>query len=148
MICFKNNEIMKKIFSLSLTASLFGVLFFSSCAKEDNSLAEPSNSDARTKFLGTWYVSENSKDYGASTYNVTTTDSSDASHILLANLYGFSKKTYGDVSGNNVYIPQQIISGSKISGTGTLINNNRINLSYLVQTSTNHYDTVTAVFTK
>ena len=139
---------MKKIIPVSLVAVFCTMLFLASCTKEDNTQNAPTNADPRASFVGNWHVSENSKDYGTSTYNVTNTDSSDASHILIAYLYGFNKKTYATISGSTLSIPQQIIQGNKISGSGTLVNDTHLNLSYLVQTTTTHYDTVSATLVK
>ena len=132
---------MKKVIELSLTTALFGVLILTSCSKQDAPAPTPT-------FIGTWHVSENSKDYGASTYNCTISDSSDATHLLFTYLYGFNKKIYGTHSGSNVTIPSQSVQGNSVSGSGVLANANRINLSYWVRTTTTHYDTVTAVLTK
>ena len=139
---------MKKLAGLSLAAVLFGLLFLTSCAPEDDPTATPANTDPRAKFNGNWAVSENSNDYGPSTYNCTISDSSQASYIFIAYLYGFNKKTVASVSGNTFSIPTQTIQGQNISGSGTLGNANQINLTYYVQTTGTHYDTVTAVLTK
>ena len=132
---------MKKILELISAGTLFGILFLTSCSKQETPTPAPT-------FIGSWHVSEKSKDYGTSTYNCTISDSSDGTHLLLAYLYGFNKKIYGTASGNNLTIPTQTVQGNNVSGSGTLANANQINLSYLVRTTTTHYDTVTAVLTK
>lgn len=140
---------MKKFLSLSVAATLFGILFFTSCSKnEEPEPTTSTNTDPRARFHGNWAVSENSKDYGPSTYNLTITDSSNSTHILISYLYGFNKKTYATVSGNNFTIPTQSIQGNNVSGSGVLTNANRIDLKYTVQTTGTHYDSVTAVLTK
>jgi len=139
---------MKNLTNLSIATVLFGSLLLASCAKTEDPSATPTSSDPREKFNGNWHVSENSTDFGTSTYNCTITDSSDATHILIAYLYGFNKKAYSTVSGNNMSIPSQIIQGNSLSGNGVLANANQINLTYLVRTTTTHYDTITAVLTK
>lgn len=141
---------MKKLISISVVLTLFGVLFFASCAKEDPATPNnPTSTDPRAKFHGNWNISETSTDLGTvPPYVVTISDSSDASHILFAYLYGFSKKTYGTVSGNNFTIPVQLIQGQNVSGSGVLTNANQINMKYLVQSTSTHYDTVTAILTK
>jgi hypothetical protein len=140
---------MKSIIKLSLATVLFGSLLLTSCSKEDDPTATPSSSDPRDKFLGSWHVSENSKDFGPSTYNCTISDSSDASHILLAPLYGLNKKVYATPNGNNFTIPSQTIQGNSVSANnGTLASTNQINLTYYVRTTSTHYDTVSAVMTK
>lgn len=133
---------MKKVINLSLAAILFGVLFLSSCAKQDDP------TPVTPTFIGYWHVAENSTDYGTSTYYCTISDSSDATHILFAYLYGFNKKIYGTHGGSNFTIPAQTIQGNSVSGTGVLANANQINMTYLVRTTTIHYDTVRAVLTK
>lgn len=139
---------MKKIIQLFLATVLFGGLILTSCNQQDDPTVTPTNTDPREKFHGNWAVSENSKDYGTSTYNCTITDSSQASYIFIAYLYGFNKKAYSTVSGNNLTIPTQIIQGNSLSGNGVLSNANQINLTYYVQTTGTHYDTITAVLTK
>ncbi len=141
---------LKRTISIAFTAALFGALLLTSCSKQDDPAAPtPSNSDPREKFNGLWHVAENSKDFGTSTYNCTITDSSNSTHILFAYLYGFNKKAYGTVNGNNFTIPAQTIQGNSISTTSAVLTNaNQINLKYLVQTTSTHYDTVTAVLTK
>ena len=119
------------------------MLTFTSCEKEDDP------QDATTPNInGVWSMSENSQDFGASVYNVSITDSSDASHKLIANMYGFSKKIYATVSGNSLIIPTQLVEGNNVSGNGSLVSASRINLTYRVQSSSAHTDTVTAVLSK
>jgi len=132
---------MKKLLSLSTAVALFGMLLITSCAKEEEPEPTPT-------FHGIWDVSEHSKDYGHSTYNLTISDSSNATHILLAYLYGFNKKTYAVASGNFFTIPVQSIQGYNVSGKGAMINANHVEVSYLVQTTATHYDTVKAVLTR
>ncbi len=137
-----------KVVELTFVALLFGALFLTSCAPQDDPTATPANTDPREKFRGNWAVSENSNDFGPTTYNCTITDSSQASYIFIAYLYAFNKKIYSTVSGNTFSIPVQTIQGKNVSGNGVLANVNQINLTYYVQTTSIHYDTVTAVLTK
>ena len=139
---------MKKLFLFASTAVLASTLFLASCSKTEDPAANPSSNDPRARFLANWYIQENSSDYGPSTYNVTVTDSSNSSYIMFAYLYGESKKMYATYSGNNFTFPSQIIAGKSFSGTGTLSNSSRIDMTYLVRTTTSHYDTVRAVLTK
>ncbi len=140
---------MRKAAELSIAAILFATLFLASCAKQDDPAATPTSSDPRDKFLGNWHVSENSKDNGAATYNCTISDSSDATHILIAYLWGLNKKIYGTPSGSNFTIPAQTIQGFSVScNNGVLASANQINMTYFVRTTSTHYDTVTAVLSK
>ncbi len=133
---------MKKVINLSLASILFGVLFLSSCAKQDDP------TPVTPTFIGYWHVAETSKDYGTSTYYCTISDSSDATHLLFAYLYGFNKKISGTHSGSSFTISAQQIQGNSVTGHGTLANANQINMTYFVQTTGVHYDTITAVLTK
>jgi hypothetical protein len=139
---------MKKVIELSFAALLFSSLLLTSCSTQDDPTATPANTDPRDKFHGNWAVSENSKDYGPSTYNCTISDSSEASYIFIAYLYGFNKKIYSTVSGSTFSIPTQTIQGSNVSGNGILANATHINLTYYVKTTSTHYDTITATLTK
>jgi hypothetical protein len=141
---------MKKLKLFALLSACFGVLFLSSCAEEEP--AEPTDpgtsSDPRDKFTDFWSIAESSQDFGTSTYNVTIADSSNVSYITLGYLYGFNKKAYATVSGNNFTMPVQLIAGNNVSGTGLLVNPNQINFVYYVQSTSTHIDTVTAQLTK
>jgi hypothetical protein len=141
---------MKKIRIFATAIALTGIMFLGSCAEEET--PEPTDpggsTDPRAKFNGLWSISENSQDFGTSTYNVTVTDSTNENYILAAYLYGFNKKVYATVSGNNFTIPVQLISGNNVSGNGTLINSTQVNMTYYVQSTSTHIDTVTAVLTK
>ncbi len=139
---------MKKLTTLLSAFAVCGTLFLASCAKEEEpDPTDPTSSDPRAKFNGTWAVSENSQQFGTSTYNVTVTDSSNTTHILIGYLYGFNKKTYATVSGNSISIPTQLIQGTNVSGGGTLANSTQLNLTYYVNSGST-VDTVTAVLTK
>jgi hypothetical protein len=139
---------MKKIFNILLATVLMSTLFLASCATDETEEPTPTTTDAREKFHGNWAVSENSTDFGPSTYNCTITDSSVSPYVFIAYLYGFNKKIYSSVSGNSITIPVQIIQGQNVSGNGTLVNADQINLTYYVKTSSTHSDTITATLTK
>ena len=126
---------------------LTALLLVTSCAKDDEvSPADPT--DDRAKYRGTWAVEEKSKEFGASTYNVTITDSTTSSHLLIAYLYNFKRKTIASVNQNNLFIPAQLIDGVNVSGSGVLENPKRISLKFTVQMTKVKYDTVTAILTK
>ncbi len=139
---------MRKVMNVFALLGMSSILFFSSCAKEDSTDPTDPTEDAQTKFKGNWAVQEKSKDFGSSTYNVTISDSSNASYLLIAYLYGYHKKTVATVNGSNMIIPKQIIEGGEVVGSGVLENSKRISLKWTVKTTTTHYDTVTAVLTK
>lgn len=140
---------MKKLLSFAFAGSLFAALMFTGCAKDDETQPEtsPTGTDPRAAFAGTWAISENSTQTGAATYNVTISDSSNASFLQLAYLYGYHTKIRGTVSGSTMTIPSQVVEGNSVSGTATLANTRRINLTYWVNQGS-ATDTITAILTK
>lgn len=139
---------MKRLIPFALSLTLFGTLLLSSCAKDDEPEPEgPVSTDPRARFHGHWYISENSTQTGTATYYVDITDSSNASFVQLAYIYGYNTKVRATVNGNTLTIPSQIVEGNNVSGTGTLSSANQINMSYWVNQGS-AIDTVTAVLTK
>ena len=133
---------MKKAFSLTTLVLLASIVFISSCAKEEE--GPPAQA---VSYSGAWALIENSSDFGQSTYNVMITDT--ASNIQFAYLYGFNPyKTFALVNGNGFTIAPQLIAGSYISGGGVLTTPTRIDMTYYVQSTGTHYDTVVAVLNK
>lgn len=136
--------------SLWIIATLLSMTsLISSCSKEEDAPpADTGTTDPRAKFIATWSVAENSHDFGPSTYSVSISDSSNTSYIQFGFLYGFNKRAYATVSGNNFTLPLQLIQGNNVSGQGVLSSANQINMTYYVQSTASHTDTVTAVLTK
>jgi hypothetical protein len=138
----------RKMVNLFAGIGLSSILLLSSCAKENNTTPDDPTSNDQSKYKGNWAVAEESTDFGKSTYNATISDSTDGSHLLIAYLYNFHKKAYATVSGNTMNIPEQIIEGVKLSGTGILENSNRLTLKCVVKTTSTHQDAVTFTLTK
>ena len=134
---------MKKALRIVSALGLTGMLFLASCSQE-----EDPNNVTLPGINGSWSVTETSHDFGTTSYSLSVSDSSDASHKLIAFLYGFSKKTYGTMSGSTLTIPVQIIEGNNVSGHGSFVSSNRFELTYYVQSSSSHTDTVTATLTR
>lgn len=132
---------MKKITSLTLFMMISSIIFISSCAKEEENPPVQSGS-----LIGNWAVNENSHDFGPSTYNVVISDT--ASNIQIAFLYSFSQKTFVLVSGNSLTIPSQVIQGTNVTGGGVITSPTRIDMTYYVQSTALHYDTIAAVLNK
>lgn len=137
---------MKKITQFLAAGILFGLIFLSSCAKEE--APAPSSSDPRAAFNGHWFISEQSSANGSGSYYVDITDSSNTSYILFSYLYGYHTKVRATVSGTALTIPSQVVEGNNVSGSGTLTNANQINMKYLVWLGGSSYDTVKAVLSK
>jgi hypothetical protein len=119
----------KNIFRIILIIAAISI-GITGCQKEDEN--GPAGSD-RDKFLGTWKVS--AKDQ-LSSYNYQMsirTGSSSLDQVLIDNFDANSgTTTTASISGNNISIPQQIISGDTIVGSGTY-NNGSITLHYTVR---------------
>jgi hypothetical protein len=141
---------MKKTFAIAFATILFGTLILSSCSKTDDPAATPTttSTDPRARFVATWFISEHSSVTGNGTYYDTIVDSSNTSYILHKFLYGFHTGVKATYNGNNFTIPSQIIQGTTVSGSGVLVNANRINMNYLVWSGGSNYGTLTAVLTK
>jgi hypothetical protein len=142
---------MKLLFKPFLVLVLFTTVI--SCTKEDEN--NPTNttnpSDPRKVFVGTWVCNEESQVFGTSTYSVDiTTHSTITNRIIASNFHnlGFIESNAQlEVSGNNISILQQNITGFNIIGTGSLVNNSTINLNYTTDDGSG-IDTVSAVYTK
>lgn len=138
---------MKNINSLVASLIFMGMLFLASCAKDDTS--DPTNPQTTDKYSGNWYVSEDSKIFGKSTYNlVISEDPNNTSKRFISYLYGFKTKTTATINGSNISIAKQVIDGQNVSGSGVLANSTQINLTYYVQSTATKYDTVMATLTK
>ena len=140
---------MKKLLSFVIAGSLFSVVLLTGCGKDDETQPEnPStSSDPRAGFIGQWAISENSSQTGVATYNVNIADSTNASYVLISYLWGTHTKVRATVSGSNISVPTQIVEGNSFSGSGTLANAHRINLTYYVNQG-GSIDTVVAALTK
>ena len=139
--------IMKKIFPYTLIlGALISILY--SCNPNDNN---STSSDPRDNYTGNWNCSEVSHLNGSSAFTVTISlNPNNSSQIYLANFYhlGTNQKVYGIVANTNVTIPQQTVNSIKISGSGTLTNNNtKINWNYYANDGAD-IDTCTAVYSK
>lgn len=135
--------------NLFAAVTVCGILFFSSCAKEDDIIPDDPGTEDHSKFLGNWSVSEKSKENGTSKYSVSISDSTNPAYLQIAFLYGLNKqKTYFTVSGNSISIPEQVNSGLKLKGSGTLDNSRQITLNYVVQITSKQFDTVKSILSK
>lgn len=145
---------MKKLISLLIVAISITML---SCAKDEktNPPITPST-DARDGYVANWSASEISTTSGTpNSYTVNITKSSTISTaIIIENFYGLSGYTVSaSVSGNTFTIPYQTIKNNTssaigfASGSGTLTNASKINLTYTTSITGNR-DSCTTVYTK
>ncbi len=134
--------------TLKTIASLCFIALFSACQKDDTT----DNTDIRTDFIGSWKCVQTSKITGASEFTVTITkDTGNDSRINLENFYKLGAySVYANIStvvAEALEIPVQTVQSNIIKGSGTQINDTKINFEYTVDDG-NETDTLTAVFTK
>lgn len=125
---------------------LVTAVFVNSCAEE-----EPvTPSDDRDKLVDGWTCTENSSQAGSSTYTVLISKSTtNTAEVLLENFYDISNqiKARVTVSGNNLTIPQQLLNGNQLNGSGSMSGTNSFTLTYYINNGST-IDTCTAVFTR
>ncbi|HTX87443.1 MAG TPA: hypothetical protein VMC08_00510 [Bacteroidales bacterium] len=147
---------MKKIFNPGLVGLVTLIALYSSCAKDTSS---PS-SDNRSKFLGTWNVTETYNKAGSPgwlmpllTYQVTVTADPDSSTAVFISNFanaGANVKAHAETSGNNIYISpaKQVLStGWKVDGSGTITGTTPINWIYTIDNGADIFY-ATAVYSK
>lgn len=153
VFCYKFNHencTMKKLLYISGIACL---LLAASCAsdkKEDDPQAPSPTTDGRDQFVAYWNVNENSAAAGPNNYTVNIVKSQvNANEVLMNNFYGIpGSSVRASVSGISLNIPYQSVpSGFVIGGKGTLVNSNKITMTYTAQLGTNR-DSCTADYTK
>ena len=133
---------MKKYLSILTAALVLSMLGVASC--DDPTV--PDDTDPRAKYTFTWTCAES----GGLTYPVAITeDPANSSQVLLANFhyFGNSEKAHAIATSNNLTLPSQELCNNTISGSGTLVNAEKITMKYYVN---NHstIDTVNAVYTR
>jgi hypothetical protein len=137
---------MKKIiFPFLLLITLF------SCQKDDEKETGSGSGSAVNIFVGTWVCEENSSQFGQSIYSVyINPHSTDPNRIVIDNFHNIGvQESHAqlEVSGNSLNLFLQNINGFDVSGSGTLINNSQINMSYVADDNSGP-DNVTATYTK
>jgi hypothetical protein len=108
--------------------------------------------DPRDSFVGDWDVKEDNKLKSIDYYTVSIEKSgSDSTAVLINNFYAISASTSARaiVSGYNITIPGQTMSGYTIQGYGSIAGNGKtIDWSYTVNHNNGFIDQVTATYTK
>jgi hypothetical protein len=133
----------------TLITFLLGVMV--SCVPEGD--LDPDSDDDRDKFVGTWRFDETkvSRSVDAINYTVTISyDPGNTSQVLLRNFanVGGSYSAYGIVTSNRITIPsQEITSGFRVSGSGTMSNLSTMSWEYTIIAGSD-MESFTAVATK
>lgn len=125
-----------------------------SCTKEDEnnpSTGSTNPTDPRSVFVGTWVCNEESQVFGTTAYSVDiTTHSTITNRIVASNFYNLGFTTSNaqlEVSGSNITVLLQNLSGYDVVGSGSLVNSSTINLNYTTNDGSG-IDTVSAIYTK
>jgi hypothetical protein len=139
---------MKKFLKTIFSAAALSVFMYS-CAPDDSSTPASTPTDPKQKFVASWNCAENSKVHGSSSYTLHIVDST-GSYVRIESLYnvGFQYKVEATISSPNITIANQgLASGFTVYGSGTMVNNNTVNMTYYVNDGST-IDTCTAVLTK
>ncbi len=133
---------MKK-FILYFSVLLFsGILFFSGCSKNN---PEPSPSDPRQQYLGSWGVTETTtKNYYTATISA---DPNSSDGVFINNFAASTVQAHAVVSGNSITVTnQQLNNGWIVSGSGTYLSS-KITWTYSINDGANLTNYI-AIFTK
>lgn len=107
--------------------------------------------DDRDKFVAAWSCAENSTQSQNSTFNIDINKSTTVTtQVEMENFYnvGFANKAKAEISGSSVTIPSQLYNGKQLHGSGTMVSNNTITLTYYVDLGSGTIDTCTATLTR
>jgi hypothetical protein len=127
----EKEETMNKHLKFLPRIIVIGLLFFASCADDEEILPD---ADPRDKFVGTWTVSETINQVSVPGYtSVVILDTANTSRILISNPnnLGASLSLKAIVAGNSLSIDLQNISGIPVQGSGTYSNNSFV-LNYTI----------------
>ena len=139
-----------KSYLLKFAGIIFtSIIIFSSCAPEEENTT-PTPTDTKYKWIGSWTCQETAG-LNPATYTIHISDSSGTSLVTIENLYnsGFQTKVKATINSSNMTISNQPLGsgGYTIYGTGNMLNNTSINLSFSVNDGST-IDNVTAILTK
>lgn len=134
-----------------MLVSVAALLLLASCASNDSE--NPTPTDDRDKYLGTWSCAETSSKNGNSTFDVTMRKNTNVeSQLFIDNFYllGPSYSAVITKSGNSITIPSQSLSGNTIQGNGSFSSDTKISMSYTVNdgSGSSGIDNCSAILTK
>ncbi len=102
--------------------------------------------DVRDKYVGSWSVN----DHTLSKANYISRISKDAQNnrkIWIHNFHGLLDSAFAYVEGNNIELPQQMVSDQTTKGEASMQTNQQITWSYWVNDGAQQ-DTISAVYQK
>ncbi len=118
-----------RLILLVLVGTLLGL---SSCTLDDEIDIPGGDSDSRTKFLGSWSVTDNALKLN---YEVTIDrDNANSAMVVLRNFAGSGSSASGLVVGSTIVVESQGIGqGWQVNGDGTYKNDERLDFTYMLQ---------------
>lgn len=127
---------------------LLPIITFISCEKNE----EIDTKETIEKISGNWTVQENSTVFGNSNYAVEILKKPDSENqVEIRNFYhlSFTISTIATIDGLNINIPEQIVSGQTVKGSGKINSNlNRINIDFTADDGSGDLDIVNLVMSK
>lgn len=140
---------MKKTTYLNILISMALLFFNTGCKKEDDNTE---NTDLRDAMVGTWVCNEESQIHGPRTYVITISKDSNTNNlVLIENFYNIGlpdEYAQLQVNSNTLTMPQQIIAGYTMEGSGVFANNITMTIDYTVNDITFGNDVLSAMYTK
>jgi hypothetical protein len=130
---------MKRIL-IKLSAVLLVAGYFFSC-KPDEKDPEPTPTDPKQRFIGSWTCNEHSVTDGTnSSYTMHIVDSSGGSYVIIESFYnqGFNRKAKATISGDNMSITANYnVNGLLIKNFyGHMDNSSTITMRYTMDDGT------------
>ncbi|MDY0084574.1 MAG: hypothetical protein RBR84_01535 [Bacteroidales bacterium] len=121
-----------KTFPLYLLLLFVATLSFSSCALDEEIDIPGGGTDAVSKYLGSWSVTDNAAKLN---YEVNIDrNSSNSSMVVLRNFAGSGANADGLVVSNSLIVEDQLIgAGWRVAGTGKYINEDKLSFTYTLE---------------
>jgi hypothetical protein len=124
---------------------LLFIFSFTSCLPDEDLPDGGGNNDLAAKFLGTWHVYEPDKKLN---YDVTIKRYMNSETEVVLENFADVGSAYGLCVNNTIVLDNQAIgNGYTIEGTGTYVNKNKLEFTYLLDDGIDQ-ETHTATFTK
>lgn len=122
---------MKK-FPLFLLVLVVAMLSLNSCALDEEIDIPGGGTDAVSKYLGSWSVTDNAAKLN---YEVNIDrNSSNSSMVVLRNFAGSGANADGLVVSNSLIVEDQLIgAGWRVAGTGKYINEDKLSFIYTLE---------------
>lgn len=143
-------KIQKKIFILLLITGSF-----TACTKDDENDITPSPTgsvDPRNKFIGNWVSNETSEVFSTTTFSVEIfAHTTITNRIVISNFYNLGSQQSNcqmEINGDSITIFQQNVSSHEFIGTGKLLTNSTIRLTYTADDGSGTIDHVVDNLTK